>query len=111
MADMPRTITHTETEEAASRTGLDIGRFRPSRAISAIPGGINRFIHAGTVVAVVEEEDARVLFFGLAETLTTWTTARGLLLHSGSADAERLGPWTTARVLALQLADAERPGS
>ena len=46
------------TEEAASRTGQDTGRFRPSRTIPAIPGGIESSVHAGTVL---EEEDARLL--------------------------------------------------
>jgi hypothetical protein len=50
MAGMPRAGVQTRTEEVASHTGQDTERFRSSRMIPAIPGGIESFVQAGTVL-------------------------------------------------------------
>jgi hypothetical protein len=53
-AGITRTATQTGTDEAASRTGQNSGRYRLSRANPAIPGGIGSLGYSGTVDA--EEE-------------------------------------------------------
>lgn len=60
--DISRSVSWTGTEEVSSRTGSNLGQFRPIRSISPVPGGTQHAACAGTGhgQAHVEEHESSI---------------------------------------------------